>query len=149
MRGFERVADWAVKYNNNNVPMPVRSTSKAAGYDFFSPVQITIAPHSHECVFTNMKFVCEDDEFLMLCNRSSFGKRGMSLANGVGIIDADYYGNPTNDGNLGFLLKNNTDQPITIEQNEKIGQGIFMKYLIADDDNATGTRTGGFGSTGK
>ena len=85
----------------------------------------------------------------MLCNRSSFGKRGMSLANGVGIIDADYYGNPTNDGNLGFLLKNNTDQPITIEQNEKIGQGIFMKYLIADDDKATGTRTGGFGSTGK
>lgn len=148
MRKFERVADWAVKYDNNNAPMPIRSTTKSAGYDFFSPTKITIAPHTHECIYTNMKFICQDDEFLLLCNRSSFGKRGISLANGVGIIDADYYGNPTNDGNFGFLLQNNTDEPITIEKNEKIGQGIFLKFLTTDDDVSTATRTGGFGSTG-
>lgn len=149
MRRFERVAEWATEYNNYTTPMPVRSTAKSAGYDFFSPADIVIPPHEKVCVFTNMKFICEPDEFLMLCNRSSFGKKGVSLANGVGIIDADFYGNPTNDGNFGFLLQNNNDTPFEIKQNDKIGQGIFIKYLITDDDQATGTRTGGFGSTGK
>ena len=91
-----------------------------------------------------------DDEYLMLCNRSSNPKKkGLVMANSVGIIDADYYGNPDNDGAFMFAFYNVKDEAITIKKGEAIGQGIFMKYLTVDNDNADGVRTGGFGSTDK
>ena len=67
----------------------------------------------------------------------------------TGIIDSDYYNNPTNDGNIGIMLRNMTDEVIELMGGEKIMQGIFTKYLIADNDNATEERIGGIGSTGK
>ena len=69
------------------------------------------------------------------------------LANGIGIIDADYYNNPQNEGHIMFQVYNFTDKPVTIKQGERIGQGVFIQYGIIDDDTATGQRMGGFGST--
>ena len=67
----------------------------------------------------------------------------------MGIIDADYYGIPDNDGEMMFAFFNIGTEPVIIEKGYAIGQGIFMKYGITDDDNATGERVGGFGSTNK
>ena len=81
-------------------------------------------------------------------NRSSNpGKKGLILANSIGVIDKDYYGNPDNDGHIMFAFYNIKDEDIEIKKGECIGQAIFQKYLIADNDSAEGERTGGFGST--
>ena len=91
-----------------------------------------------------------DNEYLMLANRSSNpGKKGLILANSIGIIDKDYYENPDNDGDIMFAFFNVKDEDIHIKKGEVIGQGIFMPYLVIDNDNSEGTRMGGFGSTNK
>ena len=91
-----------------------------------------------------------DDEMLCLYNRSSNPKKkGLILANSVGIVDKDYYGNPDNDGAIMFAFYNIKETDVEIKKGECIGQGIFEKYLTVDNDNAEGERTGGFGSTNK
>ena len=92
----------------------------------------------------------QEDEYLMLCNRSSNPfKKGLVLANSVGIIDADYYGNPDNDGAFMYAFYNMFDKDIEIKKGDAIGQGIFQKFLVTDNDISQGERTGGFGSTSK
>ena len=76
-------------------------------------------------------------------------KKGLVLANSVGIIDKDYYGNEDNDGHIMFAVWNFKAEDVKIEKGERIGQGIFQKYLVTDDDSAEGERTGGFGSTSR
>ena len=92
----------------------------------------------------------QDDEMLCLYNRSSNPKKkGLILANSVGIVDKDYYGNPDNDGHIMFAFYNIYDEDLEIKKGEVIGQAIFEKYLISDDDTSEGERIGGFGSTDK
>ena len=92
----------------------------------------------------------QDDEVLILANRSSNpGKKGLILANSIGVIDKDYYGNPDNDGHIMFAFFNIKDEDIEIKKGDCIGQAILQKYFIADDDVAEGERVGGFGSTSK
>ena len=101
-------------------------------------------------VKTGIKAYMQDDEVLYLYNRSSNPKKkGLILANSVGVVDKDYYGNPDNDGHIMFAFYNIKEEDITIKKGEAIGQAIFQKYLTTDDDNAQGTRMGGFGSTSK
>ena len=69
------------------------------------------------------------------------------LANGIGIIDSDYYNNPDNEGHIMFQVINFTNKEVFIPAGERIGQGVFLKYYTTDDDNASGKRVGGFGST--
>lgn len=103
-------------------------------------------------VHTGIKASMEEDEVLYLYNRSSNPKKlGLILANGVGVIDADYYNNPDNDGEIMFAFYNILPWNVTIKQGERIGQGVFAKYLrpsvglrIKDAE-----RGGGFGSTNK
>ena len=86
----------------------------------------------------------------MLCNRSSNPfKKGLVLANSIGIIDADYYGNPDNDGAFMYAFYNMFDKDVEIKKGDVIGQAIFKKYEIIDGDIAEGERVGGFGSTSK
>lgn len=103
-------------------------------------------------IHTGIKASMEADEVLYLYNRSSNPKKkGLILANGVGVIDADYYNNPDNDGEIMFAFYNILPWNVTIKQGERIGQGVFAKYLrpsvglrIKDAE-----RGGGFGSTNK
>ena len=91
-----------------------------------------------------------EDEGLILAVTSGMGKRGVILANGIGIIECDYYGNESNDGNLGFMLHNIGENDYEIKIGDKIGQGFFIKYYTVDDEEEiTTVRTGGFGSTDK
>ena len=98
---------------------------------------------------TGLKAYCQDDEWFMLVNRSSGPKKGFVMANSIGVVDADYYGNESNDGHFYFQYWNFGKEDLIIKKGDVIGQVIFQKYLVADDDEATGIRKGGFGSTDK
>ncbi|GBG95279.1 deoxyuridine 5'-triphosphate nucleotidohydrolase [Ligilactobacillus salitolerans] len=100
---------------------------------------------------TGIKAYMAPDEYLLLADRSSAPlKRGLVLPNGVGIIDADYFDNPNNEGEIFFQLLNFSLFDQTIKRGEKIGQGIFMPFLLADGEEKPQTkRTGGFGSSGR
>ncbi len=100
---------------------------------------------------TGIKAYMQPGEYLLLANRSSGPlKRRLILPNGVGIVDADYYNNDANEGEIFFQLVNYGLTDYHIKKGERIGQGIFMSYLTADDEQApTVQRTGGFGSTKK
>lgn len=147
-RGFVVVKD-KCRTTDGEIKLPVRSDPRSAGYDFYSPVDIVIPPNESRLFFTDVKAYMDDDEVLMLYVRSSMGKKHVVIANGTGIIDASYYNNPDNDGNIGFRLLNLGKEDYVIRRGDRIGQGVFTKYLITDDDNATGDRSGGFGSSGK
>lgn len=99
---------------------------------------------------TGIKCHMEDGQFLELSVRSSLPlKHWIIMANGVGIIDADYYNNPDNEGHIYFQLINLSPFDIEIAKGDIIGQGVIRNYLITDDDKAEGERIGGFGSTSK
>ena len=150
IRGFEV----AKGFEDKSINLPIRKTKGAAGYDIETAVDCVIEPFkpgdNPTLVKTGLKAYMPEDEYLMLCNRSSNPKKkGLVMANSVGIIDADYYGNPDNDGAIMFAFYNVKNETVTIKKGEAIGQGIFMKYLTVDNDSADGIRTGGFGSTDK
>ena len=90
-------------------------------------------------------------EVLLLFPRSSYGvKKGMVLANTVGVIDSDFYNNPRDEGNITIALRNDGQVPFTIKKGERFAQGVFMPYLLADkEDVLNDSRNGGIGSTDK
>lgn len=99
---------------------------------------------------TGIKCQLADNEYLELAARSSMPlKYWFVLANGEGIIDADYYNNPDNEGHIMFQYINFSPSDIIIRKGERIGQGIIRKYYTTEDDIPGGERTGGFGSSGK
>lgn len=99
-------------------------------------------------VKTNVKAQMKENEVLMLFNRSSNPGKGLILANGVGVVDSDYYNNTSNEGNIAFAFYNIKPKKTVIKAGEKLGQGVFIKYLKVDNDEASANREGGFGSTG-
>lgn len=161
-RGFEIVS----KFKNEGINLPVRKTNASAGYDF-EAAESLIVPSIWkilaEKVFvgeatglkatlipTGIKSYMLDDEYLQLSIRSGTAlKTGLILANGVGIVDSDYYNNPDNEGHIMFPVHNLGFRDKLIKKGERVGQGLFLKYLKVDDDVSNGTRTGGFGSTDK
>lgn len=161
-RGFEIVS----KFKNEDIHLPVRKTNASAGYDF-EAAESLIVPSIWkvlaEKVFigeatglkatlipTGIKSYMLDDEYLQLSIRSGTAlKTGLILANGVGIVDSDYYNNPDNEGHIMFPVHNLGFRDKLIKKGERIGQGLFLNYLKADDDMTDGVRTGGFGSTDK
>ena len=97
---------------------------------------------------TGIKCKVESNQYLELSVRSSCPlKSWLILANGVGIIDADYYDNPDNEGHIYFQIINLSPFDIKLFKGDKIGQGIIKTYDVIDNDDANGLRTGGFGST--
>ena len=149
-RGFEI----AKGFEDKKINLPVRKTKYAAGYDIEAAEDIVVPSFKKgmnpTLIPTGVKAYMEDDEVLYIYNRSSNPKKkGLILANSVGVIDKDYYGNPDNDGHIMFAFYNIKEEDITIKKGEAIGQGVFAKYLVTDDDIAGGDRTGGFGSTDK
>lgn len=166
-RGFEVCKD----YIDKDINLPVRKTKNSVGYDV-EAAEDTVIPSIWKNIFGNFsKFIKGDkeyleikptlvktglksyfgeDEVLMLANRSSNpGKKGLILANSLGIIESDYYGNPDNDGHLMYAYYNFFPVDITVKKHDTIGQAYFQNFLKVDNDIAEGVRTGGFGSTDK
>lgn len=150
IRGFEI----AKGFEEKGINLPIRKTKYSAGYDIEAAEDVTIPSFKKgmapTLIKTGIKAYMQDDEMLALYNRSSNPKKkGLILANSVGIIDKDYYENEDNDGHIMFAFYNVKEEDVTIKKGECIGQAIFQKYLLTDDDNAEGIREGGFGSTSK
>ena len=149
-RGFEI----AKGFENLGINIPVRKTKFSAGYDIEAAEDCIIPSFKKgmkpTLVKTGLKAYMGEDEVLILANRSSNpGKKGLILANSIGVIDSDYYGNLDNDGHIMFAFYNIKEEDIEIKKGDAIGQAIFQKFLITDNDVSQGERTGGFGSTSK
>lgn len=125
----------------------VSDTKGALTLDAIAPL-VKAAKAKPTLIPTGIKCHLDPDTFLQLSIRSSSPlKYWIILANGVGIIDADYYNNPDNEGHIYFQVINLSPIPIQIKKGDAIGQGIIMNYIKTNTDSATGMREGGFGST--
>jgi dUTP pyrophosphatase len=161
IRGFEKVSQ--DQYENNLVTkmfahtpyeelkLPQRATLKSSGYDFFSPIEFELYPGEIIKFPTGIRAYMLEDEELKIYVRSSMGfKYNVRLLNQVGKIDSDYYMNPDNEGHIWIGLKNEGDKIWKVNIGDKIAQGSFYKYLLADEDvPANILRVGGIESTGK
>ncbi|MDO4667609.1 MAG: dUTP diphosphatase [Streptococcus sp.] len=145
IRGFELISE----FEKNNELLPKRETQHAAGYDLKVAKHTKIAPKEIKLVPTGVKAYMQENEVLYLYDRSSNPrKKGLVLINSVGVIDGDYYNNEANEGHIFAQMQNITDKEVVLEAGERIVQAVFAPFLIIDNDDATGLRTGGFGSTG-
>lgn len=149
MRKFEVVRDEHRKHPEVEIKLPVRATKHSVAYDFYSPVSVTIQPNEKVFIWTDVKVHMYYDNALLINVRSSMGKQPIMIANTQGWIESDYADNPDNDGNIGFNLLNLGNTPYEIVAGDRIGQGMFVKYFITNDDDARNEREGGYGSTGK
>ena len=150
MRKFEVVAPEHRKHAQDPV-LPYRSSVGSAGYDLCSCETITMYAGDRHLFWLDVKAAMEDNDVLMIYPRSGLGSKGFRLANTTGVIDSSYYGNKSNDGNIGVYLI--FDPPegspkFTIQAGDRIAQAVFTNYLVTDDDKTTRERTGGFGSSG-
>ena len=147
-RGFEVVRDEMRKFPGQDIKLPERGTKNAMAYDFYANDDYVVEPWKVAKIWTDVKAYMKEDECLILNVRSSMGGKFM-LANTQGWIESDYYGCEQNDGNIGIFLLNISGETLTIKKGEKVAQGAFFNFLVADNGNTESERTGGFGSTGK
>lgn len=151
MRGFEVVKDEKRKHWGADIQLPTLGTEHSAAYDLYAPDNFYIPPFTGKAsdvckIWTDVKAYMQEDEVLEINVRSSMGGKLM-LANTQAWIDADFYENESNDGNIGLFLINLSDEPIVINRGDRIAQGMFLKTLRADNIESTNKRIGGFGST--
>lgn len=135
----------------DRIQLPKRATTGSAGYDFFTPVAITLKPGETVKIPTGIRVWMEPDWVLCIYPRSGLGfKYRIQMNNTVGIIDSDYF-NSDNEGHIFVKLTNDSNEGKTmqIQAGDGLVQGIFMQYGITEDDDAEGIRNGGFGSTSK
>lgn len=150
-------------YEEEGIDLPKRSTAHSAGHDICAAEDTLIEAYqgtdstandgilSYPSVLipTGLKIKLDENQFVQLVPRSSlYRKTGLIFSNSPGIIDADYYGNPDNEGHLFISVLNLGKEDVLVKKGDRIAQAIIMSYGITEDDNATGERLGGFGSTG-
>ena len=147
MARFELVSDFKDQFNL----LPKRETEFSAGYDFRAAEDVELDSGSIRrpvLVRTGVKAKLAPNQVLILANRSSNAlKRNLIVPNGVGIIDADYYNNPDNEGEIMGMFSLIYGEKHLIHRGDRIMQGIITTYDRVDNDNASGVRAGGFGST--
>ena len=133
----------------SEIPLPKRATAGSAGYDFVSPVEMTIPAGGSALIPTGIRAEMEPGWVLMLFPRSSLGFRhALRLSNTVGVIDSDH-AYAKNEGHIMVKLRNPLDKPVTIGRGERFCQGVFLPYGTAEEDGEFAERSGGMGSTGK
>ncbi|MFK7601114.1 dCTP deaminase domain-containing protein [Deinococcus sp. SM5_A1] len=150
-RGFEVVTDAHRQHPDIAIQLPSRGSRHSAGYDLHTPTGFTLPPAATAMIVTDLRAYMQPDEVLSVYPRSSVGLRGVMLTNTVGIVDADYYANAANDGNICLSLHNIGPETFTAGAGDRIAQAIFTRYLLTDgDDFAAGPeRQGGHGHTGR
>ena len=155
MRCFEKIsfAQFKKDIKNdlelyNSYFLPKRSTKNSAGYDFFAIEEFMIKPGQIIKIPIGYKARFNFDEALLILMRSSLGfKYNLRLTNQVGLIDSDYYNNESNEGHIWVSIQNEGDKEIIINKDMAYSQGVFINFLITNDDNVTDVRIGGYGST--
>ncbi|MDF2571260.1 MAG: dut [Sporomusa sp.] len=145
-RGFEIIS----LYQECGIILPARKTELSAGYDIAAANDATLNPGKVTLIPTGLKAYMENDEYLGIHIRSGLAvKHTLSLINGQGIIDADYYNNLDNEGHILVAVFNHGNSSVLITKGTRVAQGIFYKYLKTDNDCSGNKRTGGLGSTGQ
>lgn len=148
MRQFAWVTTWAHRAHEAEWSLPRRQTSRSAGYDFFVLETIEIPPQATVLLPTGVKMYLPEGEWLQLVLRSSAGRRGLRLANVIGVIDADYVDNPENEGHIQAMIYNFGAETQHLQAGDRLVQGVILPLLLTDDDDpVTSSREGGFGST--
>lgn len=156
-----------------DIPLPTRATANSAGYDLCAAEEITVPSFwaNNDCDNLKEPFIigkskvkdsfttlvptgvsCELPPYfyLSLSARSSLPLKNLLIvANAPGIIDADYFGNTSNQGHIFVQVLNLAPWDVVIPKGTKIAQAIIQKYEITDNDQASGKRLGGFGSSDK
>ena len=151
LESFDNKSEEEIKEIYDNIQLPKRATKGSAGYDFYAPFDITLAPGETIKIPTGIRVYMLDNYVLKLYPRSGLGfKYRLQLNNTVGIIDSDYY-NSSNEGHIFAKITNDSNEGKTLHIYKNTGfmQGIFVEYGITFDDDAEGIRNGGFGSTTK
>ena len=158
---FEKVSEktfraaWADTFGTDcageyeSIRLPERATAGSAGYDFFSTRTFTLGAGESIKIPTGIRVRMEEGWVLQLFPRSGLGFRyRLQLDNTVGIIDGDYYFSD-NEGHIFIKITNDShaDKALTVQAGEAFAQGIFTEFGITTDDDASGVRNGGFGST--
>lgn len=146
VRGFEKISN----YINVELLLPSRKTESSAGYDFYLPEDVLVKAGQVTLVPTGIKAYMANDEYLGMHIRSGTAmKLKLTMINGQGIIDADYYNNEDNEGHIQLLVYSLNTEDVLLKKGDRIAQGIFYKFLITDNDATTekSIREGGFGST--
>lgn len=130
--------------------LPRRATKGSAGYDFFSPATFKLQPGQTIKIPTGIKCCLDAGKVLLIFPRSSLGfKYRLQLDNTIGVVDADYYGNPSNEGHIFIKVTNDSkdNKTLIINTGDAIAQGIIMNFETAVEDVVTASRVGGIGST--
>jgi len=175
-RRFELVDKKFRTLDDVSVCLPIRGTKNSAGYDFVATKDLIIPPQETVTFKTDVKAFMQPDEMLIIDIRSSLGiKKDLMISNTLGIIDSDFYDNPDNGGNILIALRNlkpafkilgtkplrigtetfwipeiedlQIANTVKIQAGEQVAQGIFVKFLEADNCNSDVVRGGGIGST--
>ena len=134
----------------DGIKLPKRATSGSAGYDFYTPISITLKPGEDMVIQTGIRCEMNENLALLIYPRSGLGfKNYMRLANSTGIIDSDYFYSD-NEGHIMIKVRNESkDKTLIIDEGKGFAQGVLTAYYRTDDDETTETRNGGFGSTTK
>lgn len=163
---FEKVsfkqfkADWEKNFADHleeiqeiyeNIKLPKRASTGSAGYDFFTPIPVTLNVGEQILLPTGIRVRIENGWFLGIMPRSGLGfKYRLQLDNTIGVIDSDYYYSD-NEGHIFVKLTNDskTEKKLDLKAGVSICQGIFLPFGITISDNAISIRNGGLGSTSK
>lgn len=149
-KNFPQVSDIKAVYDS--IKLPQRATAGSAGYDFYAPVELNLKKGESLLIPTGIRSKINDGWVLKIYPRSGLGfKHRVQLDNTVGIIDADYY-NSSNEGHIMIKLScdaHDDGHTVTVNAGDGFAQGIFLQFGITFDDQASGVRNGGFGSTTK
>lgn len=135
-----------IKFNalKPDAQLPTRSSTGSAGYDFYIYEDVTFYPGEYKLLSTEISVDMPDDIHMQLHARSSlYSKRGFEIPNAPGIIDSDYQDAIF----IPMVSRNNV--PVTLKRGDRVAQGIFVPYVLTTEDNATGERLGGLGSSGR
>ncbi len=149
-KNFPQVNDIKAVYDS--IKLPQRATAGSAGYDFYAPIELNLKKGESLLIPTGIRSKINDGWVLKIYPRSGLGfKHRVQLDNTVGIIDADYY-NSSNEGHIMIKLScdaHDDGHTVTVNAGDGFAQGIFLQFGITFDDQASGVRNGGFGSTTK
>ena len=131
------------------IPLPKRATAGSAGYDFTAPAETVIPAGGTALIPTGIRAEMEPGWVLILFPRSSLGFRhGVRLSNTAGVIDSDYAW-AKNEGHIMVKLRNPSDHDVVIGRGERFCQGVFLPFGTAEEEETSGERMGGMGSTGR
>ena len=144
-------ADWTFDAPNpyDALKLPRRATAGSAGYDFYSPLDFSLAPGEFIKIPTGIRARIDEGWVLTLYPRSGQGfKYRLQLYNSVGVIDSDYFG-AENEGHIQIKIVNANEEGkvLVVHRGEAFAQGIFLPFGVTVDDDVEDVRTGGFGST--